>query len=167
MWFKSAPPPSPAYRSSSLCWTIPPTSEAGKSSAASGKLVSWSHFSPQRLHNSAVLITAMSLKTVYTLLLIGLLHHFLNPPYSGFALTTLSKLYLTLPRLTAQSSGQFQSSLTCPLVSIGLFYLPNICFTCLLKTTPPSSLTHPSQPLLQVPPYFFLITFLMLGSQGA
>lgn len=34
-------------------------------------------------------------------------HHFLNQLYLGFAFTTLSKLHLILPRLTAESSDPF------------------------------------------------------------
>lgn len=86
-------------------------------------------------------------------------HHFLNQLYLGFAFTTLSKLHLILPRLTAESSDPFSifSYLThwkhWTLFSCKhLLHIPS-------KTVPPTSLPDPFLPLLTVPSglfFFFL-----------
>ena len=116
-------------------------------------------FSSSATAKFLVLITEKPLKTW---------HHFLKPPYSGFAFTTLPKLHLTMPRLTAQSSGQFQSSHTCPLGSIELFFPSNFYFACLLRTTPPTSFTSSSLPHLLIPPLKKKKNaFLMLGLHEA
>ena len=104
---------------------------------------------------------------------------FLGPHYrkafenlAPFLETTLLRVCLhhstKAARLTAQSSGQFQSSHTCPLGSIELYFPSNFYFTCLLRTTPPTSFTSSSLPHLLIPPLKKKKkAFLMLGLHEA
>ena len=62
------------------------------------------------------------------------------------------KAALDLAKVNCPSSGQFQSSFTCPLGSIELFFPSSIYFTCHLRTTPPASFTSSSLPHLLIPP---------------
>ena len=107
MWFKSAPPPSAAS------WVLPftgmflwPQRQVVISPSTGALILDCTFFHSDWLIPWSSLKQSLWKLCILCSTLVSL-HHFLNQLYSGFAFTTLSKLHLILPRLTAESSGAF------------------------------------------------------------